>query len=413
MDLSSEEEAMLRGDSGEALQIAMRIVTSVGRAEKAERLIPIEGAHIDGCLYHGQSGIDFARKLVDGGGRVRVPTTLNVAAIDLLHPELFRGDPETARGSRELMDAYVQLGCEPTWTCAPYQQVNRPAEGQQIAWGESNAIVFANSVLGARTNRYGDFMDICCALTGRAPDFGLHTNEGRFASVVVQLDLADEDLGSDATYPLLGYALGQVAGTSIPAIVGLDERATEDRLRALGAAASSSGAVAMFHAVGVTPEAPDLQTALGGNTPELEIRLEREDLNGARRRLTGSEDRLGAVSVGTPHMSLEELARLTGLVAGSESRVPFYVNTSRGTLAQAESRGLAEPLREFGATFVTDTCTYITPIIGDVEGAVMTDSAKWAHYAPANIGVEVVFGSLDECVRSAVGGSLAIGSPPL
>lgn len=413
MELSTEEEAFLRGEAGAATRLAMSTVVTVARAEGAGRLIPISGAHIDSCLYHGQSGVDFARKLVDGGGQVRVPTTLNVAAIDLLHPELFRGDQETAEQSRRLMDAYVELGCQPTWTCAPYQLVNRPGRGEQIAWGESNAIVFANSVLGARTNRYGDFMDICCALTGRAPHTGLHTDEGRLAEIVVELSLPERALDEDVTYPLIGYAIGHVAGTAIPAILGLDDRATEDRLRALGAAAASSGAVAMFHAVGVTPEAPDLDTALGGRAPKRQLHLGPDDLRAARQRLTGETEELGAVSVGTPHMSLEEMRRLADLVSqAGETKVPFYVNTSRGALEEAQSEGIAAVLSEFGVTFVTDTCTYITPIIGEVRGAVMTDSAKWAHYAPANLGVDVVFGSLEECVVSAVEGQLTAGREP-
>src|SRR5690606_38038749 len=172
MELSVRDEEFLNGVHGDAGRLAMELVVAVGRAEDATRLIDIEAAHIDGCLYHGQAGLDFALRLA--GGVVAVPTTLNVSSLDLLHHDLYRGEPTTAEQARALMDAYVRLGCQPTWTCAPYQLVDRPRFGAQIAWGESNAIVFANSVLGARTNRYGDFMDIACAITGRAPYYGLH-----------------------------------------------------------------------------------------------------------------------------------------------------------------------------------------------------------------------------------------------
>ena len=166
----------------------MELLVTAAPSMGADSLLDISAAHIDGCLYHGRAGVDLAVSLTEGETKVVVPTTLNVSSLDLLHPDLYRGDPESAAASRSLMDAYLAMGCQPTWTCAPYQLPERPGLGQQVAWGESNAIVFANSVLGARTNRYGDFFDICCAITGRAPSSGLHTDEGRLATVVVEVE---------------------------------------------------------------------------------------------------------------------------------------------------------------------------------------------------------------------------------
>lgn len=404
MKLTESDQAVLRGDYGKAAALALQLVVAVAEAQGAERLIDIEAAHIDGCLFHGQAGLDFAERLVSTGGTVAVPTTLNVASLDLLHPDLYRGDPETASSARALMDAYVAMGCQPTWTCAPYQLSRRPGFGQQIAWGESNAIVFANSVLGARTERYGDFMDIACAIAGRAPQFGLHTDEGRLAKLVLELDVPDQVLDGDVVYPLLGHVIGNAAGTTVPAVLGLDDRATEDRLKAVGAAAASSGAVAMFHAVGVTPEAPTLEEATGGIDYPREV-IDMDDLREARRELGPANEGLAAVSVGTPHMSLTELGRLAEMVKGQVSHVPFYVNTARGVIGRAGAP-LIEALERFGATVVTDTCTYITPIMDEISGAVMTDSGKWAFYAPANLGVSVAFGSLRDCVASAVNGEI-------
>ncbi len=193
-------------------------------------LIPITGAHVDSCLYHGQATLDFVDRLVDGGATVRVPTTLNVGTIDLLHPELWRGDPELADRGRRLMDQYRALGCRPTFTCAPYQLADsRPGLGDQVAWGESNAIVFANSVLGARTNRYGDFLDIACAVVGRVPDAGLHRTENRAARVVVRLapDVPPALIDDDAFYPVLGIVVGRLVGGTV---VG-DRRPAAGRLR--------------------------------------------------------------------------------------------------------------------------------------------------------------------------------------
>jgi len=386
------------------MMFAMELLVAVGEADGAPHLIDIEAAHIDGCSFHGQAGVDFVLKLVDGGGAVRVPTTLNASSLDLLHPNLYKGDPETAKSARELMDGYVALGCAPTWTCAPYQLSDRPRFGSQIAWGESNAIVFANSVLGARTNRYGDFMDICCALTGRAPFSGLHTDQGRRATVLLEVDVPDAVFDDDIFYPLLGHVLGRVAGNHVAVIVGLDDRADEDRLKAVGAAAASSGSVAMFHAQGVTPEAATLEEAFGGLAPEKVIEVGVAELRDAKQELSTAVGQLGAVSVGTPHMSLTELTELAFLSQGRNTVVPFYVNTSRDVLEAAAHMGIDRDLEAFGATVVTDTCTYITPIIGDVDGDVMTDSGKWAYYAPANLGVGVALGSLADCVESAVMG---------
>jgi hypothetical protein len=278
-----------------------------------------------------------------------------------------------------------------------------------VAWAESNAIVFCNSVLGARTNRYGDFIDVCAAITGRVPFAGLHRDDDRRARLVLRLEeVSTTLLGSDALFPALGHVLGHRAGGDVAAIVGLPPDTDEDGLKALGAAAASSGAVGMFHAVGITPEAPTLEACTdGAEVPEVAVtprmlRAARDELGGGR---PGSP--IGAVSVGTPHASLAQLMRLRDLIGGRAPRVPLWVNTGREVLAQAERQGVAAELERGGVRIVADTCTYLAPLMDDVDGPVMTDSGKWAWYAPANIGVDVVIGGLEECVRSALEGRLA------
>ncbi len=406
VELVAEDREALDGARGEGVAFAMRIVVELANAFGAERLLDIESAHVDGCLYHGQAGLDFVQRLVDGGARVSVPTTLNVSALDLLHPGLVRLDARTAEAARAQMDSYVALGCRPTWTCAPYQLEGRPRFGAHLAWAESNAIVFANSVLGARTDRYGDFIDICAAVTGRAPAAGLHLDENRDARVVIRPDgLPNRLLREPAGAAALGHVVGKEVGTAVPAIVGLPADISEDALKALGAAAASSGSVAMFHAVGVTPEAPSLEVALAGRAPSSEVDVTMEGLRAARDELGAARDgaAIGGVCVGTPHASGEELARLFRLIVEQGApNVPLYVNTGRDVLSAAGDAGRA--LVDSGVTIVTDTCTYLTPILHDMKGPVMTDSAKWAWYAPANLGVQVVFGSLEECVWSAATG---------
>jgi predicted aconitase len=388
----------------------MRVIVRLARALDAPALRDVTRAHIDGCLYHGQAGLDFAQRLVALGGRVVVPTTLNVGSLDLLQPQLYRGDAATGHAARQLMDAYLALGCRPTWTCAPYQLTDRPAFGEQIAWAESNAIVFANSVLGARTERYGDFLDICAALTGRVPDRGLHQDAGRRGEIVFELaDVPERLRHVDVCYPVLGHLIGQATGSAIPVIVGLPATATEDQLKALGAAAASSGSVALFHAVGVTPEAPTLEAALQGQPPERVVPVTRAELLAARDSLSSARDgRLTTVSLGTPHFSLSEFAALRALLAGRRVHpdVDCYVSTGRDIRAELAQRGWLAELEDAGLRVVVDTCTYITPILRRREGVAMTNSAKWAYYAPGNLGVAVVFGSLRECVESAVTGAI-------
>jgi predicted aconitase len=339
---------------------------------------------------------------------VAVPTTLNVGAVDLLHPDRFRGDAQLAERGRRLMDLYVGLGCRPTWTCAPYQMADaRPRFGRHVAWAESNAIVFVNSVLGARTDRYGDFVDICAAITGRVPDAGLHRDEKRRGRVLFRVTVPDRLFSHDLLYPLLGHVVGRRAGTQVPVIEGLPPDTSEDRLKALGAAAASSGSVALFHAVGVTPEAPTRDDAFRGERPDEVVEVGPEVLRSARDALSTAPDgRLDAVSVGTPHFSVSEFKRLLQLLDGARVRVPFYVSTGRDVLHAVDQLGLTPDLEAAGVTVVTDTCTYLTPILRPQVEVVMTNSGKWAYYAPANIGVRVVLGTLEECARSAVEGTV-------
>jgi predicted aconitase len=408
--LSEADRAMLAGDEGPASQLAMRVIVKLAELADAAELIDIASAHVDGCLFHGYAGLDFAERLVRGGAAVRVPTTLNVSSLDLLHRDRYRGDPETARAARRLMDAYVAMGCRQTWTCAPYQLPDRPAFGEHVAWAESNAVVFVNSVLGARTGRYGDFVDVCAAITGRVPNAGLHRTERRRGQVVFDLrGLPDQLLGEDALYPLLGLVVGAESGTLVPVVDGLPPGIGEDRLKAVGAAAAASGAVALVHVVGSTPEASTLADALQRRDPLGVVEVTPAMVRAARDTLTTTgqgQGRLVGVNVGTPHFSVEEFGELVALLAGRRAhpRVEFYANTGRHTLARIKERGWVAALEAAGVRLVVDTCTYVTPILRTTTGVVMTNSAKWAWYAPGNIGVQVAFGSLRECVDSAVAG---------
>ena len=407
--LTPHEQAIAAGTRGEGAAMAMRIVAEAARLMGAPGLIPVASAHIDGALYHGDSGTLFAEALVGGGATVAVPATLNVGALDLVGCSRVRLPPHERGMARRMMAAYEAMGCAPTWTCAPYQAGHRPAVGTNVAWGESNAVVFCNSVLGARTNRYGDFLDIACAIVARAPDYGLHRPENRLARFVVDASgLTRELRASEAFWPVIGTWYGLRAGTAVGVIEGLQGFATEDRLKAFGAASASAGGVGLFHIAGVTPEAPDVATAAGGSSAGLEtIRLTGPMLREAYDRLsTADGGSVDAVAIGSPHLSLDEVHELQRLLAGRAVRIPFYACTGRHVVRAIEADGSRAALEAQGITFVADTCVVVTPILDRDTGVLMTNSGKFAHYAPGNTGLATRYGALADCVESAVAGRL-------
>jgi predicted aconitase len=411
--LSDLERAWLDGQGGEARALAMRVIEGTARLMGATKLIPVASAHIDGALYHGDSGTLFAERLTDLGAKVAIPTSLNVGALDLICGTQTRLDAHQHAFAGRMMHAYEAMGCQPTWTCAPYQAGHRPALGSDVAWGESNAVAFCNSVLGARTNRYGDFLDICCAITGRAPYYGLHIPENRRATFALDCSKLSASLrGSDVFWPVIGTLFGQRAGTDIGIVTGLAGFATEDRLKAFGAAAASAGAVGLFHIEGVTPEAPDMTTATGLATYPDRIFITPAMLDAARAGLSttkprkSGEDTIDAVAIGSPHCSVEELLDLDRLIAGRKLARPFYACTGRHALKALEAAGRREALEGAGVTLVADTCVVVTPILKDIKGILMTNSGKFAHYAPGTTGYSVQYGAMAECVESAITGAL-------
>ncbi len=392
---------------GKARRLAMRLVEQAAAIMGAPRLIPISFAHIDACFYTGRSHLDFVKFLLEHGAKLSVPTWTNnsVASPDDggLRPE--RDDPEMVRGAHELMTLYAQLGCKPTWTCAPYQLPGGPKFGDHIAVGESNAVAFYNSAVGARTNKYGDYLDVACAITGLAPFAGLHTDEGRLADIHFSCETIPAPWKRESMFfHLLGHHLGRQAGRRIPVISGLPKETTADQLKALCAASAASGGVELLHVVAVTPEAPTLGAVFksGGK-----IDITPEHLRAAHRELsTASDGPLAAVALGTPHFSLFEFAGLVELLGGRKIRTPTFISTSRGIREMLLAKGWLKILEDAGITIPVDVCTYYSPRIQGLRGRIMTNAAKWAYYAPGMLGVKVCFGSLRECVESAVRGEV-------
>lgn len=406
VELTSRERETAAGDDGAAM--AMRIVAEAAGLLGAPRLIPIESAHIDGAVYHGDAGTLFAEKLVTGGAKVSVPSTLNVGALDLTGCSAQRLEGHDRAMAKRMMKAYLALGCQPTWTCAPYQAGHRPQTGTDVAWGESNAVAFCNSVLGARTNRYGDLLDIACAIAGKAPDCGLHRPESRIATFVFDVTgLPERFLSSDMAWPVLGNLFGKLAGDAVGVIDGLTQTPSEDQLKAFGAAAASSGAVGLFHMAGVTPEAKTVADAGGGTRPRDTINVSPAMVREAQQSLStaGKPDRIDAVAIGSPHLSENEFGQLEHLLRGRTAAVPIYACTGRHVLAALDETGSRSRLEAQGVTIVADTCIVVTPILPDLDaGVLMTNSGKFAHYAPGNTGYAVLYGMLEDCVESAISG---------
>ncbi|NND76407.1 MAG: DUF521 domain-containing protein [Ilumatobacter sp.] len=412
LQLDEREQRWLSGADGEAMRLAMQMMVTAADVSDATEFVEIEFAHINSSFYSGQVSLDFAEFLLANGGSFAVPTHTNASLIDCSTPELRaeHDHPVEVGGARRLMAIYAELGASAMWSCAPYAEpTGRPRQGAHVVGSESNAVSFFNSVLGARTNKYGDFIDVCAAMTGRVPLAGLHTDAGRRASHVFDLTgLSGEEL-ADSTLPhVLGIILGHEAGSAIPVVVGLDT-ATEDDLKAIAAAGGTSGAVEMFHVVGVTPEARTLDAATAGVVPAGRTIVDSALVRSTRARLsTSTTAPLSAVCLGTPHFTASEFAGLRAALDGRpvDGRVQLLVTTSRAVLAEIAAHGWDDELRSLGVQIVLDTCTYYSPRARGVDGLVMTNSAKWAYYAPGILGVDVAFGSLPECVDAAVSGKV-------
>ena len=403
IELTAHDRALLDGSQGKAAQVAMQIVLRMAHIQGAKYLVDITQAHIDGCIYTGPASLRFAQQLVAWGAKVRVPTTLNSISVDQRRWRELGIDPALGVPASALGDAYMAMGAQLSFTCAPYLLDSAPKAGEQIVWAESNAVVYANSVLGARTLKYPDYLDICIALTGRAPLIGCHLEDQRKARLHIEVPpLSNLD---DSFYPLLGYHIGALAGSRIPLVSGLQQQHPNlDDLKAFGAAFATTSAAALFHIAGVTPEALDPTRVIDGPLPVLklsleELRLSWQELNSAR------DARVDVVSLGNPHFSLSEFARLASLCQGRHRHpdVVLAITCGRTVLEQARAAGHIAVIEAFGAVIVSDTCWCMLgePVIPPAARNLMTNSGKYAHYAPGLVGRKVHFASLAECVDAA------------
>ena len=412
--LDPDDRACLAGERGEGMRLAAQLVTALGRIYGAEKLVPVASVQVAGVSYRnlGAAGLEFLRDWAETGARVRVAAMLNPAGMDLVEWRRQGIPEEFGRQQMEVIDAYRRLGVAPACTCTPYLVGNVPGYGQHLAWSESSAVVFANSILGARTNREGGPSALAAAILGKTACYGLHLDEGRRATLVVDVNCSLRD---PADFGALGYMVGRIAGDGVPLLRlrrGPEDLGTQadllrspflPHLKALGAAMAASGAVGLFHIAGVTPEAREWgEDIIAPGAARTTI----EDLTPALCELGMARGPVDMVSIGCPHASLSELAEAAELLQGRRVTTALWITSARATLEEARRQGMLEPLERAGAKVMADTCLVVAPVRHLGYHAVATNSAKLATYAPGHCGLAPRFGPLGACLEAAVAGTM-------
>jgi predicted aconitase len=400
---------MLAGEMGPGVRKAMEIVTALGRIYGAERLVPVASVQVAGVSYKnlGEAGLEFLAEWADQGARVRVSTTLNPAGMDLVHWRALGFDPAFAQRQQAVVEAFASMGVTPTCTCTPYLIGHRPRMGDHVAWAESSAVSFANAVLGARTNREGGPSALAAAITGCTAAYGLHLDEHRRATLRVDVRCP---VRSRADFGALGYLVGKAARNRVPFFQGL-EIADEDQLKGLGAAMAASGAVALYHVAGVTPEAVAGVDVLAANAEQLVIDdlspgfAALSHLHTIRNAENASRDSpIDLVWIGCPHASLAEIEEVVKLLAGRRVRSRLWITAARDVRDLAAQQGLLEAVEMSGGHVVADTCVVVAPMRELGFRSMATPSGKGAYYGPSHAGLAVHYGTLEACIEAAVEG---------
>lgn len=407
--LSDADKALLDGQDGPARQIAMEVLCLMAAAQGADELIDVSRGHIDGCILAHDANLDFAEKMHQMGARTCIPTTINAISVDRENWTRQGVVPDFGRKASRLADAYVNMGARPTFTCAPYLLDDAPHQNEAIGWSESNAVIYANSVLGARTQKHPDYLDLFIAMTGRAPNTGVYLAENRRA--VCQLHVTLPDTFDDAIWPMLGWLAGAKSPNGIALLTGLESvSASPDDLKALCAAFGTTSAAPMLHVRGHTPEGhlPPAEGATG-------LEITPTDLATLWQEFNAGGDKIDLVAIGSPHASASECLGFADLLADRTCHpdTRTIVTVGRNTLADLEANGTLARLHAAGATVIPDICwCSITEPVFPVEATVlMTNSGKYAHYGKGLTGRDLRFGSLADCAQAATSGRARSGLP--
>ncbi|MCO6452069.1 MAG: aconitase X catalytic domain-containing protein [Caldilineales bacterium] len=415
LTLTSEEQSLLNGAEGPGVQRAMEIVAALGRIYGADELVPVKHVQISGVSYKnlGDAGVEFLNEWAEEGAVVRVPTTLNPAGMELEKWEAMGFSPDFAQPQLSAISAFVRMGVTPTMSCTPYLFPDfAPQRGNALAWAESSAVVWANSVVGASTNREGGPSALAAAIVGRTARYGYHLAETRLATHVVEIKCPVPDI---ADFGALSYIVGKAVGDGVPYfpdlgawLPPLPDDITEggeagDKLKTLGAGIAAYGAIALYHIAGVTPEAIDQgERLIRPNARRLTV----ESLDAGYRVMDANPDTVAIdlVTIGCPHASLSELRRVADVLQGESLRTRLWVTTSQITRERAAREGLVEIIETAGGEVVADTCAVVAPVRSIGIKRMATNAGKMACYAPMHSGVEMRFGNLEQCLRAAVTG---------
>lgn len=408
--LAESDRSMLNGDAGPAARLAMEIICLMASAEGTRTLTSVSRGHIDGCILAHSANLIFAEKAAELGARVSIPTTINAISVDR---ENWRNQDVPADfGSRasRLADAYVRMGAQPTFTCAPYLLENAPKQGEIIGWSESNAVIFANSVLGARTPKHPDYLDLFIAMTGRAPASGVYTDAGRAARTIIEVTPPQKEV-DDLFWPLLGWIAGRSSPDHIPLLTGLELLLPSMAdLKALCAAFGTTSGAPMLHIAGHTPEA-HLPTALDASRQKIGV----TEFVDAWHELNRGERKIDLVAIGSPHASLSEVSGICDLLGGRRCSpdTRMIVTIGRDVLREARREKFVDRLELAGVHLIPDICwcSIVEPIFPPHAQGLMTNSGKYAHYAHGLSGRHARLGSLKDCVEAAVSGSAPDGLP--
>jgi predicted aconitase len=396
MHLTPEENEMLFGSQGQATQKAMQILVALGDIYGAERMIQVSSVQIAGVSFDnlGEAGLQFLSAMADGGGRARVLTTLNPAGMDIENWRALGIQPDFAEKQQRVLEAFSRMGVTTTCTCTPYLIGNLPHFAEHISWSESSAVCYANSVIGARTNREGGPSALASALTGLTPEYGFHLSENRTPSLTIQVTA---QLAENSDFGALGKVIGEQiqASKAIPYIQGV-QKATLENLKSFCASLATYGGAALFHMQGITPEAalfsPPIEWV---DITQGEVETAIHSLNNA------SEDEVDFISLGCPHLSIYEIEHISRLLDGRQVKKEFWITTARTTKQIADRMGYTRIIEAAGAKFAADTCCVVAPIQGRFT-AMATDSAKACYYASAKNKFKTVFLPFEDVIKQAL-----------
>lgn len=409
LSLSDADRKMLNGKGGKAQKVAMETLCLMAAAQGATALTNVSRAHIDGCILAHDANLDFAEKMLQMGAKTCIPTTINAISVDRENWQTQGVVPNFGLKASRLADAYVNMGARPTFTCAPYLLDDVPAEGEAIGWSESNAVIYANSVLGARTQKHPDYLDLFIAMTGRAPDTGVYLAKNRLPNCEINVQLPE--IYDDALWPMLGWLAGSKSPNGIPVLTGLEAASpTPDDLKALCAAFGTTSAAPMLHVRGHTPEG-DLPLSVEARKFEITV----SDLTHLWQDFNTADRQVDLVAIGSPHASLTELRKFAEFIGEGTCHIgtKTIVTVGRNVLAQATNEGIVKRLELAGAQVIPDICwcSITEPIFPPTAMVLMTNSGKYAHYANGLTGRHVRFGSLKDCAEVALGGVARGGLP--